>query len=187
MRSSTSLLLHPVAVLAVATLLVNDHVLKERWTSWATGKLSDAAGLAFFPLLVFVLAATMLPRETKRHPRAALAGCTAATVLAFVLVKTMPAATHAYAIALGAIQWPFHAMGALAEHAAAPPIVAVVAVTDSTDLLALPFALVPMKLLGSESVTAAPDRCPERARAHGEDEPSLRGARRPDRSAPSDR
>lgn len=50
-------LLHPAPLVALAVLVVNDHVLK----SWAaasgfpavvTGKLSDLAGLLFFPLLV---------------------------------------------------------------------------------------------------------------------------------------
>lgn len=46
--------LHPVPLLALAALAVNDHVLKGAGVlpGWLTGKLSDFAGLLFFPLLL---------------------------------------------------------------------------------------------------------------------------------------
>lgn len=46
--------LHPAPLAALAVLAVNDHVLKgSGWLpGWLTGKLSDFAGLLFFPLLV---------------------------------------------------------------------------------------------------------------------------------------
>lgn len=52
-----TLLLRPLPLLAVALLAVNDHVLKglPGAPSWLTGKLSDVAGLFFFPLLLVVL------------------------------------------------------------------------------------------------------------------------------------
>jgi hypothetical protein len=45
-------LLHPVPLFALATLILNDHVLKQRYPGWVTGKLSDVAGMVFFPLLL---------------------------------------------------------------------------------------------------------------------------------------
>ena len=45
-------LLHPLAAAAVATLLVNDHVLKPMFATWWTGKLSDAAALVVVALVV---------------------------------------------------------------------------------------------------------------------------------------
>src|SRR5690242_17575868 len=41
-----SAMLHPLVLGAVAVLILNDHLLKARWPSWWTGKLSDVAGLA---------------------------------------------------------------------------------------------------------------------------------------------
>ena len=41
--------MHPVALAAIAVLVVNDHVLKSAYPGWLTGKLSDIAGLVFFP------------------------------------------------------------------------------------------------------------------------------------------
>ena len=43
-------LLDPVSLAGVLTLFVNDWVLKGRAPGWLTGKLSDFAGLLFFPL-----------------------------------------------------------------------------------------------------------------------------------------
>ena len=40
----------PIAIFAIALLVVNDHVLKLACPGLVTGKLSDFAGLMFFPL-----------------------------------------------------------------------------------------------------------------------------------------
>ena len=50
-------LAHPGAVLALVVLALNDHVLKEAWPGFVTGKLSDVAGLVVAPLLLAVVAA----------------------------------------------------------------------------------------------------------------------------------
>jgi len=42
----------PWSVGAILVLLVNDHLLKASWPGWLTGKLSDLAGMVFFPFLV---------------------------------------------------------------------------------------------------------------------------------------
>src|SRR5690606_8292496 len=43
-------LLHPAPLAAIGLLLLNDHWLKAAFPGSITGKLSDFAGLAFFPL-----------------------------------------------------------------------------------------------------------------------------------------
>ena len=45
-------ILHPWTLSAIAILIVNDQYLKYAYTSWFTGKLSDFAGLIFFPILL---------------------------------------------------------------------------------------------------------------------------------------
>src|SRR5688572_3196523 len=45
-------LLHPVALASIAVLLINDHFLKAAWPGLITWKLSDFAGLVFFPPLL---------------------------------------------------------------------------------------------------------------------------------------
>jgi len=50
------LVVHPVAITSLALLVLNDRVLKERYGNAITGKLSDVAGIIFFPLLLISLA-----------------------------------------------------------------------------------------------------------------------------------
>ena len=45
-------ILHPLCLLSVFLLGLNDHYLKWEHPSYLTGKLSDFAGLVFFPLLL---------------------------------------------------------------------------------------------------------------------------------------
>jgi hypothetical protein len=54
--------LHPVPLVALIVLAVNDHYWKGAGVlpGWLTGKLSDFAGLLFFPLLLTSLADTLL-------------------------------------------------------------------------------------------------------------------------------
>lgn len=72
---------------AVGLLAVNDHLLKDRYPSWWTGKLSDLAGLA----VVATLAAVLLGRR---------AGLLAGAV-AWVGVKAVPGVAEAVAPVLG--------------------------------------------------------------------------------------
>jgi len=51
-ENSLRCLQHPISLLSIALLLLNDHVFKVISPSWLTGKLSDFAGLFFFPFIV---------------------------------------------------------------------------------------------------------------------------------------
>jgi len=53
-------LLDPIALAGVVALALNDWVLKGRAPGWLTGKLSDFAGLLFFPLLLTATFDTLL-------------------------------------------------------------------------------------------------------------------------------
>lgn len=108
---------------AVALLAANDHLLKGSGLlpGWLTGKLSDFAGLFFFPLLLSALVALAFPPAGSRL----LALDTAAalvTALGFGAVKLLPAADGAWEVALGTVRG----------------VGRVVNVRDPTDLLALP-------------------------------------------------
>jgi hypothetical protein len=83
-------LTHPLTWLAIALLVINDHLLKVLMPSWLTGKLSDFAGLFFFP---FVLAALLsLPLDRLRVSSRRAGGCAIAiTGVCFTLIKTVPA------------------------------------------------------------------------------------------------
>ena len=64
-------LTHPATLLALAALLVNDHLLKSIWPgAWATGKLSDLAWLIFaMPLAAWLL--SLIARDGRLSRRVA--------------------------------------------------------------------------------------------------------------------
>ena len=88
--------MHPVTLVAVAVLLLNDWVLKRAWRDGPlhaiAGKLSDIAGLAFAPV---VLTAAI-----------GLALAIAATAFGFAAVKLSPAAAEAVVSALSYLGRP---------------------------------------------------------------------------------
>lgn len=88
-ENSLACLQHPLTLFSIATLLLNDHVLKVIAPSWLTGKLSDFAGLFFFP---FVVAAGMSLALSKFNLSRQRIGQIAFGLVAvwFVLLKTSP-------------------------------------------------------------------------------------------------
>lgn len=100
--------MHPVTLLAVALLVVNDWVLKPRYHGVVTGKLSDIAGLAFAPVilssaigLVLHAASRLGARVDPALSRRRLLLCIAATAAGFTVVKLSPAASEGVAQLLG--------------------------------------------------------------------------------------
>lgn len=59
MKTALRCLMHPLSVGAVLLLLLNDHFLKSTVPSVLTGKLSDFAGLFFFPFLLSLPSAVL--------------------------------------------------------------------------------------------------------------------------------
>lgn len=151
-------LLHPVSLAAIALLVVNDHVLKSAWPGVLTGKLSDVAGLVFFPLLLAAVAQQVRP-ALRLRPTVAV--CAVLTALVFASIQVWPLAGDAYRVGLGALQWPFRALwSALAGHGL--PRLAPVALTpDASDLLTLPAVLLAVRLaarLAAATSSALPNR-----------------------------
>lgn len=104
--------LHPVALLAMIVLVVNDWVLKPRFgPSFVTGKLSDLAGLAAAPVVLTALIGLVLlagkklgaridPLLTRRRLVLAIA----ATGLLFAAVKLSARAAGWFTDLLGVIR-----------------------------------------------------------------------------------
>ncbi|HYN87059.1 MAG TPA: hypothetical protein VER55_00945, partial [Ardenticatenaceae bacterium] len=137
--TSLRCLRHPASIASVGLLVLNDWVFKAAAPSWVTGKLSDFAGLFFFPFVVAAVLAPLLDRRgVAAHEARRLAfGLTA---LAFALIKTMPWANTL------SVEILSHILGG-------PPQI----VRDLTDLIAL-LALWPAARLWNECANAGPSR-----------------------------
>ena len=139
-------LLHPVALVALLVLLVNDHVLKAAWPGALTGKLSDIAGLVLAPLVLqaaWEVGAWTVGGRWGPSVRALLVAA-AIVGIGFVAVKTLEPAADVYRIGLGALQWPFAAMLAVVGSGTLPDFRPVAFVADPTDLIVLPALLIPI-------------------------------------------
>ena len=138
-------LLHPATLLALGLLVLNDHVLKAAYPGAVTGKLSDLAGLAFFPIMLvgaweLVLAMTGRWRGPRKRALAVAIGVTAAS---FTLVKTWPVAASAFAWGLGLAQWLLALPVRLLDGGPLPPVVPTVVSVDPTDLVAVVALAIP--------------------------------------------
>jgi hypothetical protein len=141
-------ILHPIAIASVAVLLINDHFLKAAYPGAITGKLSDVAGLVFFPLLlVGVWEVALLVAGRWRGPRVAPLGlAVAATAVGFALVKTTAPGAEAFGLILGIGQWlPTAAVAAATARPLGSPVPPAIAV-DPSDLIALPALAIPLAI-----------------------------------------
>jgi hypothetical protein len=143
---------HPVPIAAMIIVALNDHLLKGSGLlpGWVTGKLSDVAGMIFFPLFALALAEALVsalaPVVSKlglassmrfRVTRGRLLASCAITGLFFAALKLSPLAAEIY------LSW-YRAVGLRA--AVTPDL------TDLVALLCLPIAY----LVGSRRVAEAP-------------------------------
>jgi hypothetical protein len=141
-------MLHPVVIGAVLALVANDQFLKSVAPSVVTGKLSDVAGLLFFPALIVAaveIVATLFGGWRPPGDRLAVVAVVA-TGLVFAAAKLFPAAESAYELLLGIVQWPFQTAAALLTGRPAGPPMPVEFSRDPTDLVALAALWVPFDL-----------------------------------------
>jgi hypothetical protein len=138
-------LLHPVALVALAILLLNDHVLKAGAPSPLTGILSGFAGIVLFPLALQAGSELLVaPGSRWRGPSArVIALACMATGIGYAAVELLPPAAEAYRYGLGALQWLGSAVLALVTSDPLPPVVPVLAISDPWDLLALSALIIP--------------------------------------------
>jgi hypothetical protein len=110
-------LIHPVTLLGIVVLAVNDHLLKAHYPGLLTGKLSDLAGLVVAPPL---LALALVPVVPRRSPVLAARAALTLTAACFTAVKASAAGAQA--------------ASAVWEVVSGPSVV----LADRTDLVALP-------------------------------------------------
>lgn len=80
-------LVHPATLFSIALLLLNDHLFKVVAPSWLTGKISDFAGLFFFPFLLVALLSVLLGWWLRLSPMAVGRMAFAITAIWFSLAK----------------------------------------------------------------------------------------------------
>lgn len=129
----------PLTWLAIGLLVPNDHVLKRVAPSPFTGKLSDFAGLAFFPLLLEALCEGALVAFGRyRGPSMRrLGACIAITGVCFAWMKLTSFGASVYAFGLGLAQWPFRAAFTLCAGESVAHFRSASIVMDPSDLMAL--------------------------------------------------
>jgi hypothetical protein len=132
----TRVLLHPLALAALALLVVNDHVLKYRYPGLITGKLSDVAGMILAPLVLFVIVPERFGSRRVRAWSSVLV-----VAIAFALTKTWHPATRFYEWSFETLRAPlrFAATSVLGRQSRPMWSERVMLVCDPTDLVALPF------------------------------------------------
>ena len=120
---AASALTHPVTVVAVVVLLLNDLLLKSLWPgAWVTGKLSDLAWLVFAqPLLVFLL--SLVVGRSSRAQRLSFAAAYVGLPLLYVAFNALDPLHDAI----------MRAIGLLAGGVGSSP-------RDATDSLVIPVA-----------------------------------------------
>jgi hypothetical protein len=84
------LLSQPVSLGAIGLLLINDRLLREVWPSWWTGKIGDFAWLFFFPFLLAVFLAWLIPPQLSYQEKMVRWLAFGLTGSVFTLAKTFP-------------------------------------------------------------------------------------------------
>jgi hypothetical protein len=136
-------LLHPVILLAIGLLILNDQLLKALWPGTLTGKLSDFAGLVFFPVFLqslWELAGAWRGREWA-HSARVLWSCALMTAAVFAFTKLSAPGAALYRLGLGAIR-SLPAAAADVLQGEAPHWGLARFTQDPSDAIALPAVLV---------------------------------------------
>ena len=112
-RRAGDFLLHPATLALLALWALNDHVLKDQLHDALTGKLSDVASLAVFPLLPTAFFEMLRARRGPPFEgNATLVSWCLATGLVMATINVFDDAAWGYRFGLGALQVPFRSLAA---------------------------------------------------------------------------
>ena len=139
------ILTHPLIIAMLVLWIINDHVLKSLLANGLTGKLSDIASLAVFPLIpvaVYEIACGLRGVPT-RGIKTVLYLSLFATGSVMVGINVWDGWAEAYRVGLGICQWPFYAFAAVMTGDTVSPPHTVQLTMDPTDIWTLPSLMVP--------------------------------------------
>ncbi|MEE2786536.1 MAG: hypothetical protein VX589_04290 [Myxococcota bacterium] len=131
---------HPLIVGLLLLWALNDHVFKAYFANQWTGKISDFAGLAVFPLIplsAYEISCALLGREPRcRHWVLWLSLVGTGTFM--VGINISEAWANVYTQGLSLAQWPFRAVWGLIADGTIPERANLKVTMDPTDLWTLP-------------------------------------------------
>jgi hypothetical protein len=132
---------------AIFLVIFNDRALKVHHPGVVSGKLSDFAGLVYFPL--FVVSCVEGVRWLARRDSWQLTNRAASLAVlvigfAFVLTKTSDVAGETYRTLIGGAMWPISVAGSLIRGEQLPALERGFLAKDPTDLIAVPMLLLPI-------------------------------------------
>ena len=136
---------HPVILIFWSLWVLNDHVFKEMFANDITGKLSDVASLAVFPLFplaCYELLCYRLNRK-RRHQKQIFYISLLATGMVMVGINISPMWAYVYRWGLGLFQWPFLAINDLFVLGELRSLRPVKLTMDISDIYTLPALVVP--------------------------------------------
>jgi hypothetical protein len=135
--------LHPAILFAIGALFVNDHVLKRVYPGALTGKLSDIAGLLFFPVFLQALWELGLAcrRPSWERSNRVLHVCALLTAAVFAVIKLTPFGAALFRCTFGAVRGLPAAIVDLLQ-GEVPRFALAKLTQDASDVLALPAILV---------------------------------------------
>ena len=139
--------MHPLAMSALVVVVLNDQVLKDAYPSPITGKLSDFAGLVYFPLFVVACIESvrwLFNRSSwELSPRSVVVAAVILGVL-FAVTKTWHPAALVYRPLVGVVRWPADAMAGLIRGRGLAEVRAAHLTEDPSDLVALVVLALPV-------------------------------------------
>ncbi len=143
-RIPGDLMIHPVCVVAIVVLIVNDHILKSLQPGFVTGKLSDVSGVLLLPVLATSTAEVLAWLLGRWHlaRRPVFWACCASVAIGFTAAKGLTPVGSAYGDVLGVVRWTVLAPVRFAESLPLGQPQGVAVAHDPTDIAVVPMAII---------------------------------------------
>lgn len=109
MAKSLSFFIHPIPLVSVVIMALNDHFLKYQFHNALTGKLSDVMGIFFFPLYlcaIYILMRSLLGQSKIKLESCHLLVSIGITSIIYTVINTSLEVAQFYELVMGKIGFP---------------------------------------------------------------------------------